>query len=511
MAGEHPVMSVIPQDARERTLTVLRTLGEGVARRPGLVILAGAFLSLWMALANTAGSVGASPAFARGELYLKKEDIYYLYNAASHAGWRDVLRWWTGPWLWPGVDYYRPVTSMLYLAEYRLFHSNFTYWNAVSWVLHGINAVLLYLFAGSLFRRHGRAAPLLGLVAVRYFATDHASLSFAFCKVISWWPAQNDDLSLTFGLLSLLLLDLYLCKTTDLRPQTTPVAGGADSDPEHLDARTSEYLPGSGTPHPESPLHPLTPSPPRPPRWLIVASILSMALSICSKEMGFIVMPIALALVLHRKRRLTVTMVPITAVALGLWYYRKAVLPHPWAPVFFRRVILNKLISAWGGPVAFLMQSSVWWAPLSAIAVLLVGLLGIRLRWRALWIGIACVVTACLASQLVWDGQSWILWFIDDAPHDALLYLMGAALFWTYRRQEPGIFAAAALLLCYVPILQYGGHHYFYWPGAFLGLADAVFCACLWRWAVDLRRVLDWSLPPALAARFRTSPDGTAS
>jgi len=51
------------------------------------------------------------------------------------------------------------------------------------------------------------------------------------------------------------------------------------------------------------------------------------------------------------------------------------------------------------------------------------------------------------------------------------------------------------MLLSFLPILQYGGRHYFYWPGAFLAIADAAFAACLWREVRPLlQRAVEWAL-----------------
>ena len=83
----------------------------------------------------------------------------------------------------------------------------------------------------------------------------------------------------------------------------------------------------------------------------------------------------------------------------------------------------------------------------------------------------------------------------------SVTFLLAACLFFRYLRSERALFTGACLWLVYVPILQYGGQHYFYWPGAFNGLADAAFAVCLWRWLGEVWRGANWS-PPVVVQRY---------
>jgi hypothetical protein len=407
------------------------------ARQPRLLVGCGLALAVWIALASTADHVQAGPQFASVEL-AKKEDVHNLYYAAAGATWSDIPKWWAGSWIYTDVGYYRPVTSMLFFFEQRLFDRNFDAYNRVTWLLHGLNASLIFLLSVSLFRQRPRARALIGLITVCCFTTRSSNLYFGIARAINWWPAQNDVLSLTFGLLSLLLLDLYLC---------------------------------------------------RPGRFLLAGSLLAFAASIGSKEMGFIILPIALLLIWHRRRRPARVMAAFIVVAAALWEFRRFVVPHAWGPDMYRLVILRKALLHWGGAVGLQAISGVWWSLAAGAAIAVIVVVGLRRRWRFGWIAAVCLLAAGFCAQFIPEDGTWGLLLEAQSElqlWSVLVYILAAALYWRFRREEPGLFAGGALFLSFVPILQYGGQHYFYWPGAFLGLADAVFCACLWRRAREL-------------------------
>jgi hypothetical protein len=427
-------------------------LSDWSGRRSRLLVWIGLALCVIAALPLTSESVYASRDLVRHELN-QKEDIHNLYYAAASASWSDAPRWWVGSWIYPDVGYYRPLTSMLYLFEYRTFGENFTAWNRISQILHLTNVALLYLLTVSLFRAHRRARVFIGMVAAYYFTSTDSSVYFSVSRVIEWWPAQNDVMSLTFGLLCLLLLDQYLHR----------------------------------------------------PRWTLLAtSVLSLLLSIASKEMGFIVAPIALALVLQRR---LIAVVPwrapvssITAIAAFMWFFRRIVIPNHWGPVMFRRVIFDRLVTTWGGPPALLAASGIAWPGVATLGMAVVSAVGLRRRWPVLWIATLCVVAVCVALQILEpDGTVAILLFLPDQQRlgGCIIYFLAAALFIRYARVEPALFTGAALWLAYLPILQYGGgKHYYYWPGAFNALADAGFVVCLWRAAEELREGANWEVRP---------------
>jgi hypothetical protein len=386
-----------------------------------------------------------SKASIQGEL-AKKEDIHNLYFAAANSTWRDIPKWWVGSWIYPDVHYYRPLTSMLFFFEQRVFDKNFTAYNRVSWLLHGLNAWLLYALAFSLFDMHPRGRILLGLVAVYYFVTPSGSMFFGIDRALSWWPAQNDVLSLTFALLCLFLLDRHLLR-------------------------------------------------PRP--LLALGALFSFAASVMSKEMGYITMPIAVALIWYRTRRLSPWMAAYIALAAALWLFRKMVVPNPWSPVLFRTWILQKAMLFMSRPLYIPLRSGEWWHLAASLSLMLAGTIGWRLRLAIYWIVLLCIVVASLCAQFIGEGGSFLLPFVEQSYitlRDMVIFFVAALLFWRYRRTEPGMFAASALLLSYIPILQYGGKHYFYWPASLQGLADAAFCVCLWQRTKALLPEVNWGI-----------------
>ena len=402
---------------------------------------AAALLAFWRA-----PSIGWLPGGPEAELS-RPEDIHNIYYAARAASWRDIPRWWTGSWIYPHVPYYRPVTSMLFLAECHAFGTNFTAWDRVSVGLHVMNALLVYLLTSSLFRHHGLGRCLFGLLAVVFFATPANTMFFAVGRSLTWWPAQNDVLSLTFALLCLTLLDAGL---VGRRPT------------------------------------------------LIGFSVLALIASVGSKEMGYITIPMALGLLLYRRVYMVSAGVTFLATGAMLWVIRRVCVPNAWGPVMARMVILRKWIHEWSGPLGSLMFAGIWWPIAAAGCILLLTAVARSLKWPAWAIVLADTVAACVCAQFVGPDGTWALVFVPDGFAMLLaviMYLVAPWLFWRHRRNEPGIVAAALMLLSFLPILQYGGRHYFYWPGAFLAIADAAFAACLWREVRPLlQRAVEWAL-----------------
>jgi hypothetical protein len=457
------------QPARLQQLyeTLESKLRAGLERHARILVWIG--LALCVAAAVPAGleRIPFSPAGIREELK-RKEDIHNLYYAAADSSWRDAPRWWVGPWIYPNVGFYRPLTSMLFLFEYQAFGSNFTAYNCVSLLLHLGNIALLYLLAVSLFRKHRQARVFVGMAAAYFFASSQNSMYFAVMRVLEWWPAQNDILSLNFALLFLLLLDQYL---------------------HH------------------------------PKRWLLACSVLSLFLGIASKEMAFIAAPIALALVAQR-RALGIgpwraPVLSVTVLTAFMWFFRRIVVPTHWGPVMFRWQIVDRMLITWAGPGGLMARSGTYWPAAAAAVITLITTVGLRLRWPIAWILSLCAVSACLITQyLVPDGTFAILlfWPDQDRLFSTLTYLLAVILFVRYRKLEPGLFAGVALWLVYLPILHYGGgRHYYYWPGAFNALADAAFLVCLWRWACELRSGANWECRLPIPRRVSEREKASAS
>ncbi len=364
----------------------------------------------------------------------RMDEVFYIYNAARASHWHDIWHWWLGPWIYPGVGYYRPLTSMLYFFECRLFGDNFTDYNYVSWVMHGFNCGLLYLFAESLFSNHNRFKRVYALAAVYFFAFNGNSMFFAICRAMTWFPAQNDVLCLTFGLLFLVLLDRALLSCS---------------------------------------------------KPLLLSAYASFICSVFSKEMGYILVPIAWLLIYYRSGWRWKQMGWLFFVALCLWWLRKLLVPVQWDPQMLRWVIFRKACLAWLGPLWYLGASGTWWPIAASVLTLAIAYVGVRMRWKTSILVLVCVLVIGLCAQFVGSNGTWALLFVSGSLEQfmwVMLFLVGILFFWKYRNSEKGLFAGVTLDLVYFPILQYGGPHYYYWPAAFLGLMNAAFCVCAVRW-----------------------------
>ncbi len=110
---------------------------------------------------------------------------------------RTVAGWLTGPWVGHMLfDYYRPVSSIAMLAEYRLFGESAANWQLVSLCLHVGSSVMLVLLIRGLFN-----SPLGALAGGAVWAfRDRMALA------IEWTPAQTDMFAAFFAIFSLLCL-----------------------------------------------------------------------------------------------------------------------------------------------------------------------------------------------------------------------------------------------------------------------------------------------------------------
>ncbi len=460
LISPHPLFK--GESMPERLRLFLHRLAAWVDSHNRVCVVAGLVISLWAAYRATSPSIKLPPDWFQNEI-LRQEDASKLYYAAKDASWKDAGHWWVGSWIYPHVAYYRPLTSMLFLAEYQAFDTNFEAYNRVSQAFHLINCALLYFLVLSLFRHRPRSRFLLGLIAVYFFTASKSPVGVSVTYSINWWPAQNDILSLVFGLLSLLLLDVHLCATER-----------------------------------------------RSRRWLLAGSLVSYALAIASKEMGYIVLPMAGALILHRTRGklprwAVLDFGAFELVAVFFWALRSIAVPNVWGAHVFFKGFFSRGITYWSGPLYVLLMSRVWWALAVSFSVAIIVGVGLRKRWAVWKILLLVGAASLICAQFVGEDGSWALLFISSSLltlRITLTYMLAVALFLRYRRVEPGLLAAACYIFVFCPILQFAGLHYFYWPCAIVGLCDAVFCSCLWRWVLELRREADWSLPRFIEARI---------
>jgi hypothetical protein len=435
-------METLKRRYRNRARRLARLADRGSA----LIVCLGFVLAVGIAVSHSTRYVPVTKQWVEAKLATPEEDISNLYGAASQATWRDVPGWFAGPWINRKVGYYRPLTSLLYFLEFRAFGSDFTAYNRVTWLMHGLNAGLLYLLTVSLFRDRRLLNSALGLIAVWFFATNFNSMWIGVFHSIGWWPAQNDVLSLTFGLLSLLLLDQHL------------VCGG---------------------------------------RGWLVGSLAAFCCAVFSKEMGYAVAPAAIALNWHRKRKLNRETLAFAGLSLSFWVFRKLVVPNPWAQNYFSDWVMRKAIDFAGGPPYFLARSQVWWPVVAGGLIIAIVAAGLRFRAQVIVIVATAVVATAVCAHSIGEGGHWAQLLEGTGPslvRAVVVYFSSFILFVRYRRVEPGLFSAAALAFVLTPILQFEGYHYKYWPGAFLGLADACYIACLLRFAQEVRVTGNWTV-----------------
>src|SRR5437016_4972791 len=93
---------------------------ETLNRRSRAIYLCGLLFSICYGLASSAPYLGDGKKLARDEM-TTHGDAKNLYEAAAAATWADAPRWWVGRWNYPGMNFYRPLTSMLFLAEQKSF------------------------------------------------------------------------------------------------------------------------------------------------------------------------------------------------------------------------------------------------------------------------------------------------------------------------------------------------------------------------------------------------------
>lgn len=429
---------------RERLGEIYRWLDNWTSAHPkrlGAALLA---LALAMTLWHGAPIVPMSAKASNLEI-AKKEDAHNLYYAAKAASWRDAPGWFVGRWIYPDVGYYRPLTSVLFLAEQRLFDRDLGRYNLVSLALHASNAALLFLLAASLFGAHPRARYVLAALAVYGFVGPRNSMAFGVGKCLHWFPAQNDILSLTFALGSLLALDRFFIRGR---------------------------------------------------RGLLVLSLALFYASVGSKEMGFIAAPMALLLIYHRRGFAWKTAIPFILLAAGLWVMRKAAMAT-WDPPIMDARIFRKLIDAWGGPVLKPALANDW-GPVAGVA-LAAGALAAGLWKRAhiVWVALGALAGFAAGNEIAGEPGSWATILLSEGIWKLcrmLLYLGAGFLALRHGKREPLLLLAGCTLLCFLPILNFGGQHYFYWPGAFLALANAALLGVLPGTCRDLAARCPWRL-----------------
>src|SRR5438270_768342 len=140
----------------------------GTGRQRLLLVVTALACALWGAWACLALIGGNSPRDIKHDL----DCIWLLSGIEPTHSFAGTLRWWTGPWCYVLVPYYRPATSLFFWFEYKAFGplglQGFT---AVHLISHLVMVTLCALFLAQLLglRRAWIAITLYALHVSRFF------------------------------------------------------------------------------------------------------------------------------------------------------------------------------------------------------------------------------------------------------------------------------------------------------------------------------------------------------
>ena len=197
----------------------------------------------------------------------------------------------------------------------------------------------------------------------------------------------------------------------------------------------------------------------RDQRLFLWLSLLAFFLAIASKELGHIAMPIAIALIWDRRRKLGLEMAYFALLGIFMFVFRKIVVSRAGLGCAALHPARSEARpAAMDGPALFSqLCAEKYWAPASAFSVLLICQAGFRYRWRW-WIaaGLSAAAAGLITQLLVPDG-GWGVLLIGVGPSDVisdLVYILACVMFWKYRKEKPGLSAALLFFVSFIPILQ---------------------------------------------------------
>ncbi len=361
----------------------------------------------------------------------KGDDIELGQANAARAGWPELLGFWRGRML-HGHGYFRPISSWLFVGEYRLFGTEDRLWSVFSILFHGAVALLLvWALAGALPGSRARRLST-GVLAALLFGAPWLADRDVQKWVIGWWPAQPEALSLVFGLLLLGSVARYI--------------------------RSGDR------------------------RWAVAAPC-CFFLAICTKEMGYVA-GVGACLLLARHPRRWGLLAGLAALGITHFAYRNAVLGDVALHANgFRResllqapgMILNQLATDCGGA----------WPHAALIGL---GLGAGALARRPLTDRVPLAAVTYLALGFLLFGPPWDQLFQTGASR--LLGLVGlvlvlAGLARTVRRwpvaEWIGIYLAAyATTAGFPPSFPW----YRYWWTVFGASVTAISLVSLWEWGL---------------------------
>jgi len=402
------------------------------------------YVGVAVALAVASLISTAHPVFdpAVQAFYAVNADSELIAENAMAAGWSDIGRWWSGPWIQHEM-YYRPLASMLFFAEGQLFRSNFQSYCIVSWLANAANVVLLFLLGASLARGSRKVKLVIGaLTAALFLLAKHPELFQGVGNptapegritsgVMPWWPVQTDLFSMLCGVLSLLLLDRYLLN------------------------RRRGYLVGA--------------------LGSFVAALLFKEMALC--------LPLMVPLLVLYRRRQAVLGISAAYFALGFAFFVVRSLAAPGASGleyqgmqslrnYAYYVVHDLYMLTYLPPDASAPRE--WFPVLGALGLLVIVLVMTRKRIEWLWAGLAVLLWLVVSGQLF--GGSFAMFTVAGPMlklGTMLVFWGGLAVLVLVRDRGVSVALVVAMLAAFVPVINRMGPHYWYWPLAFYALLNA--------------------------------------
>ena len=352
--------------------------------------------------------------------------------------WSKIFGWWHGSWIEEQITYYRPLVSMLWWVEWRVWGTDWDKWSMVNKWLHLVNALALFAVAAGLFR--SRTAGFLS--ALFFVSTQQAG------PTLSWFPAQTDILCGVFYFTSLLLFLYYLDKS-------------------------------------------------KGKSLFLGLSLTSFFLAIASKEMAYSLPALILLTLWFRHQPLRVAW-PFFAMAMGMVLVRLISIGSPpemtmVAPSALSRAILVvlgplgypfkpfsqqgtiEMVHLWPWSVGVIMsgwlfaltQCSRLRAPLTVYGSVIF-FMGISLLLSALW-------------NEYWAEPFVILWPWGNVGNVAI-YALSLLLLWRAAKREL-LWVFMCILIVYLPVVQRAGgvSHFFYLPSMGWAMMHALVCYTVYR------------------------------
>ena len=371
-------------------------------------------------------------------------DSEVMLGVAKRAGWHEAVGWITGPWLGaPLCLYYRPTSSWLMWAEWRLFGWDEAGYQWVGMGLHLASALLFWRIAVMLL-----GGEILGGVAALVFSLRPRNV-----RTLAVLTAQPDLVAAAFMFLSLLLLLLYLRSHRTREPLGT--AGLVEVAPGAKGRPVTRYL-------------------------LLIGSLIAALLSLGGKEMALSLPLLASLIILfdrgspRRQKALllgafwatfAVFMLGRTFAMSGLGY-----IPKGWRdPMEAITTFARSAGLYFAYPFAAAVVTREYW-PLAMLGVI-AGYVAAAWRWPALrgervllygvlpgFMGMALGFAALLSGE--WVGvlttYPWLLLGL------MLAYGVGAMLV-IRRDHRAALFVILWGLFCFAP----AAYRVYDWPGKF--------------------------------------------